>query len=213
MNLDIQVRTYRVSRVGNYRENWHENTSPAIVDNFPWAGSGTNEYRPITAAKMAVCDDSLLVFMDSSETGIRAEERGCSGKVHTDSCMEFFLMPDPENSNQYLNWEFNPAGAMCLGIGTCRYDRHAIQDDNYLDLFQVKPLIHANGWSIEYRISFVFLRSCFASLDLKPGYAMRGNFYKCGDKTIHPHFACWSPIDLPKPDFHCPGFFGVLSLE
>jgi hypothetical protein len=41
---------------------------------------------------------------------------------------------------------------------------------------------------------------------------MRGNFYKCGDKTIHPHYGCWSPIELPKPDFHCSDFFGEIIL-
>ncbi|MDR0629482.1 MAG: hypothetical protein LBG24_07600 [Treponema sp.] len=30
---------------------------------------------------------------------------------------------------------------------------------------------------------------------------MRGNFYKCGDKTLRLHYGCRSPIDLPEPDF------------
>ncbi|MDD2936708.1 MAG: carbohydrate-binding family 9-like protein, partial [Proteiniphilum sp.] len=28
-----------------------------------------------------------------------------------------------------------------------------------------------------------------------------------------PHFISWSPIDLPKPNFHVPQFFGLLELE
>ena len=35
-----------------------------------------------------------------------------------------------------------------------------------------------------------------------------GNFYKCADETMNPHFVSWSPIDLPEPNFHCPEFFG-----
>ena len=213
MKTSISGRTYRVSRIDNCGEGWHKNIVPANVDNFPWPDYGVDGFRPITAARLAVCDNSLLVFMNSSETELRAEERGCSGKVHMDSCMEFFLLPDPDNSDQYLNWEFNPAGAMCLGIGTHRFDRHDIWNDNYMDLFGVKTMTYNSGWSVEYRIPLDFLRCCFPLLEFKPGYEMRGNFYKCGDKTKHPHLGCWSPIDLPKPDFHCPLFFGTLCLE
>jgi hypothetical protein len=39
------------------------------------------------------------------------------------------------------------------------------------------------------------------------------NFYKCGDETPEPHFLSWNPIDLPKPNFHVPQFFGQLELE
>ena len=42
--------------------------------------------------------------------------------------------------------------------------------------------------------------------------AVRGNFYKCGDKTAHPHFVSWNPVGTPSPDFHRPEFFGELLL-
>jgi len=45
------------------------------------------------------------------------------------------------------------------------------------------------------------------------GKTMRANFYKCGDKLQTPHFLSWAPIDLPKPKFHCPEFFGELVFE
>ena len=39
-----------------------------------------------------------------------------------------------------------------------------------------------------------------------------GNFYKCADETMNPHFVSWSPIDLPEPNFHCPEFFWLIYL-
>lgn len=39
------------------------------------------------------------------------------------------------------------------------------------------------------------------------------NFYKCGDKLQTPHFLSWNPINLEKPNFHCPEFFGTLNFE
>ena len=38
-------------------------------------------------------------------------------------------------------------------------------------------------------------------------------FYKCGDKTAHPHFLSWNPVGTPAPDFHRPDFFGELILR
>jgi hypothetical protein len=203
---------YRIIRTGNDQAEWRKSANTANVNVFPWPVAGSADYRPATIAKMAAGNDYLIVFMETNEVEIRAEEKGFSGQVCTDSCMEFFLAADPGNSAQYLNWEFNPAGAMYLGIGTHRYDRHDIHPDNYRELFQVKTLVRDNGWSLEYHIPLTFLRGCFPLLKIKQGHVMRGNFYKCGDKTVRPHYGCWSPIDLPKPDFHCPAFFGVLTL-
>ena len=50
-------------------------------------------------------------------------------------------------------------------------------------------------------------------LDVSDPESIRANFYKCGDKTAHPHYLSWSPIDTPKPDFHRPEFFGELILK
>jgi hypothetical protein len=204
---------YRIIKIKNDQTDWRENANTANVGIFPWPAINGDDYRPVTIAKMASDDNSLFIFMGTSETEIRAEKKGLSRQVFTDSCMEFFLTADPGNSTQYINWEFNPVGAMYLAVGTHRYDRHEIQIDNYMELFQVKTNIHNNGWNIEYRIPFAFLHSCFPLLKLKQGHIMRGNFYKCGDKTARPHYGCWSPIDLPYPDFHCPAFFSALILE
>ena len=213
MNFNIkEKRVYQIMKLDKYFDGWHNDLVPAHVDIFPWHGAA-GDYHPVTKARIAVCEDSLMVFMETSETGTRAEETDFSRQVHTDSCMEFFLMPDPENSAQYINWEFNPARAVCLCIGTHRYDRHEIRLENYREYFQVKTITHNDGWSLEYCIPLAFLRSCFPALELKKGHVMRGNFYKCGDKTARPHFGCWSPIDLPKPDFQCPGFFGDLIIN
>ena len=37
---------------------------------------------------------------------------------------------------------------------------------------------------------------------------LRGNIYKCGDRTAHPHYLSWAPIGTPSPDFHRPEYFG-----
>ncbi|MDR2258013.1 MAG: carbohydrate-binding family 9-like protein [Treponema sp.] len=217
-------RQYYISRI-NAVPTTADPLPAAAVDVFPWgdpAGENPpggenppagNDYRPVTTARMAADDAALYVYMKTSETGLRAEERGFSGQVYTDSCMELFLMPDPAHSSRYLNWEFNPRGAMYLSLGTSRHDRENIRVEKYLDFFQVKTEVQSGGWGLEYGIPVDFLRRYFPALKWLSGHVMRGNFYKCGDKTDHPHYACWSPIDLPRPDFHCPLFFGDLILK
>jgi hypothetical protein len=205
-------RVYQVPGIRAPAEGWQKKNPQAPVDCFPWGAQMKDDFRPASSAWMAANDTSLRICMETGETGLRAEERGFSGEVYTDSCMELFLMPDPAHSPNYLNWEFNPAGAMYLSLGTSRFDRVDVPEEDYRELFQVKTRIHAGGWRLEYAVPLSFLRRFFPLLELKPGHVMRGNFYKCGDKTARPHFGCWSPIDLPKPDFHCPDFFGSMLL-
>ena len=201
--------SYQVKWLEVYREDWWQQAQQAKVTHFPWGSQMADDYRPATSARLGTDGESLLVFMETDETDLRMQSKGF-GFVHTDSCMEFFFLPDPKASSQYLNFEFNPAAAMYLSIGTGRHDRVEILQENYREILNVQTAIHDKGWNIAFNIPLSFLRELFPDLELKPGHVMRGNFYKCGDKTARPHYGCWSPIDLPNPDFHCPDFFGKL---
>lgn len=46
-----------------------------------------------------------------------------------------------------------------------------------------------------------------------PGTRWRANFYKCADKTSHPHWLTWAPVDYPKPKFHLSGFLGWIEFK
>jgi hypothetical protein len=66
---------------------------------------------------------------------------------------------------------------------------------------------------VEYTLPFSILEK-YMKVDLPmPGKKWRANFYKCGDKTSHPHWLTWAPVEFPKPNFHLPGFFGMLIFE
>ena len=204
-------KIYHIKRIDSWRENWHEDVPAAQVDCFPWDEASGFHYKPVASARLAAGNESLFVFMETDETDLRMQTKGF-GHVHTDSCMEFFLSPSPD-SQKYLNFEFNPAAAMYLSIGAGRHDRTAIQPENYPELFQVKTNICNKGWNLEFQIPLLFLQKYFSSVNFNNGCKMRGNFYKCGDLSSRPHYGCWSPIDLPAPDFHCPAFFGRLVIE
>ena len=202
----MKTYSYNVKRLGSYCTEWRQEAAAANLECFPWPDA--IDYRPVTSARLAFDGKAIFVFMETNETNLRMQARGFS-LVHTDSCMEFFFSPDPKNSS-YLNFEFNPAGAMYLSIGTSRFERTEIPQENYQEYFNVKTAINGNGWNLEFHIPLSFIQQYFPAVELKPGYVMRGNFYKCGDNTARPHYGCWSPIDLPSPNFHCPDFFGKL---
>lgn len=65
-------------------------------------------------------------------------------------------------------------------------------------------------WSLMTKIPF----NAFFANGFNPSSAnsIKGNFYKCGDKTAKPHYVSWSPIATPSPDFHRPEYFGCLDL-
>ena len=59
-------------------------------------------------------------------------------------------------------------------------------------------------------LSFSFLSFFFPDFRAESGAEMRANFYKCGDKTVTPHYLAWNPIHTPAPAFHRPQDFGRL---
>jgi len=181
----------------------------ARVTTFPWNGS----YHPITTAQVVALEKAFAVRMSTDETNPRTEVRNCNGPVHTDSCMEFFFMPDPDHSKEYINWEFNSAGILFLSIGKDRYNRCMLEYEDYVHLFQVKSRVGQDGWEIGFQIPYAFLKKFYPFFRLHWNLNMKGNFYKCADLSDHPHYGCWSDIDLPQPDFHSPDFFGDLIMK
>ena len=66
------------------------------------------------------------------------------------------------------------------------------------------------NWSLEAVIPVEILEAFVGPLGPLPGQIWRANFYKCGDRTSHPHWVMWSPIGEIF-SFHQPAFFGRLE--
>ena len=186
----------------------------AKVSHFPWK---TSEYRPVTIAQLAYTKEELFVRLESYEKEIRAIYEKLNDPVHTDSCMEFFFNPNPSQDDRYFNFEMNPIGTLHIGIGSNRKDRRHI-DEVDPQIFQIQTSVTKENikdykgpsWVLEYKIPFEWIQKYYGEIDFQSGHCMKGNFYKCGDKTFHPHFGSWNKIENSKPDFHRPDFFGDL---
>ena len=155
------------------------------------------------------CDgEALHVRMRTDgEKAIRATLTGKLDQVCDDSCMEFFFAPKADDP-RYFNFEWNKLGALSLSFGTLRASRVRQVPKNAKELFRFQSREVPNGWIIEYAIPLDFIRTYYPDYTFTGEAA--GNFYKCGDQTVTPHFLSWNPMTAETPDFHRRGDFGTL---
>lgn len=197
------------------KTNWGK-VPTLFVDNYPW---NVNNYKPKTEVKLIYTDKGLDIRFVAYEKSIRVSYYSMNEPVNRDSCVEFFLNPNPAMDDRYMNFEINPIGIMHLGLGKDRTSRSIIKDVDF-NCFNIRHSVTKENisnftesmWSIELTIPFDFIVGIYGEIDFKSGYIMKGNFYKCGDDTGKPHYGCWSPIFNEHPDFHRPEFFGDLRL-
>lgn len=176
---------------------------------FPWAEA--YPACPETAVTVSWDKGGLDLHFVSYETNLRAEQREHNTTVSQDSCVEAFLQVSPETDERYINLEFNPNCAVSSSI---RYDRKRSQRLDPADIrtLSVRAEVFEDRWELWCRVPVAFLQKQVPSYRHEAGAVLRGNFYKCGDLTDHPHYAAFANIPLPSPDFHRPEYFAEFVL-
>ncbi len=178
-------------------------------------------YLPEMHAKIFYTEDGLNIMMSTFEMFPKATYHKINDPVCLDSCQEFFIQPCPVQDSRYFNFEFNPWGVYLSGIGSNRYDRKLIGEEDDSKVFCIKNKIvkvirdkdEVFQWSIEFTIPYDFITRYFTDFRPYSGRMMRGNFYKCGDNTLYPHFGSWNIVTGDIPDFHKSECFGTLVME
>lgn len=175
------------------------------IDRVLWS-----EDAGIRAKGQLCCSgDFLYVHQSAVEKEIRAEHTASPAPVYEDSCLEFFFMH--KGDQKYFNFEINPNGSLTAEYGPSGADRISVLPPDPADFFAIHPGRTPDGWEVFYRIPLSFIRS------FVPDFSFTGelaaNMYKCGTKTVHRHFLSWAPIDLERPNFHCPAFFGRMVFD
>ncbi len=157
-------------------------------------------------AQLAYDAEALYVSMRAWERDVRAELTEPLSPVWEDSCMELFLAPEGEVS--YVNLEANPNGCFFCSFGRGRDDRLRSETAD----FAIETERLADGWALRYRVPLAFLQMFYPELRFEAGRMLRGNLYKCGDRTAQPHYLAWNPIRADTPNFHRPEDFGQFIL-
>ena len=184
------------------------------VNQVNWPG----EFPEKPETTVEVKNDHEWLFLKWHVKGeqLRAVTTEDQGPVWEDSCVEFFCQVPGDK--HYMNFETNCIGAM---VGSRRLGRDEdVQPFSAEEMgrierrcsFPREAFEEKDGvfeWEVELRIPLdLIFRDC------KPVFpqVLRANFYKCADKTKKPHYVSWQPIQLPTPNFHCPGYFGEIVL-
>ena len=192
-------------------------------------------YAPLCSGRIARTQDALVVDFRVSGLDLRAQNTEDNGRQWEDSCVEVFIK-DPEDGN-YYNFEINAMGKVLACVGPDRHNRTPRPESEMEEILrfaqndmmdQNDTFCHPEGhapchpeglapkdleglhtWRVGVIIPFHLIGLDPENLPR----SIKANFYKCGDKTAHPHYLSWSPIDTPRPDFHRPEFFGELILD
>lgn len=173
-------------------------------------------YRPLTVVSAAHSGKYIYLDFLVRCNYLRAVNYTPNSPVSEDSCVEFFVCPDPDNNN-YWNFEFN-----CIGTLLGEYHPQG-KTSRFLteeELSQIKvfasvgnrPFQEVEGsfiWSIVAAIPLSLLGLEYKGQPLN----LRANFNKCASATSQPHYLSWAPIASEEPDFHRPDCFATLNLE
>lgn len=184
-----------------------------IVDKVNWHNEFS--YQPLCAVSLAHGDSHIAILYHVRGMDLRAASLDDNGKIWEDSCCEFFVQKPGENT--YSNFEMNCIGSILGATGEGRNNRVKRDTEELKKVIRYSslkklPYDKSNeifSWEVAMLVPFSILGF---SQHEKPD-VLYANFYKCGDKTAHPHFLSYFPIKCEKPDFHRPDFFGKLMLQ
>lgn len=170
-----------------------------------------NGYKPESrAALFGVEGEGIHALLWSWEENPRCVCTKRDEPVYTDSCLELFLLP-VDGDKRYINFEVNKNGVYLSQIGTCREDRVFIKELTDLEPVISPMEIEADGekaWGVDILIPESFISALYGTDFVLCETKIKGNFYKCGDKTEFPHYGSHFPVKTENPDFHRPEFFG-----
>lgn len=186
----------------------------------------SSDHRPVTRCKVMHHENALHVAFQVQDRYVRCVHERYQDMVSRDSCVEFFIEPMPGRG--YFNFEWNCGGAMLL---------YFIEDptrvpDAFFRKFTPVPAAIAGRvrtttslpprvepeitepvtWTLRSVIPVGLFGEFLGPLGDLSGQRWRGNFFKCGDQTSHPHWASWSPIGEVLR-FHQPQFFAPILFE
>lgn len=203
-------------QAGSIDEKTWLNVRPAPIANYLWEKDTVAPYRPETHAQLCLTQDALHGRFVCYEQSPVIRYLGANEPVYLDSCVEFFLQPMPETDRRYLNFEFNAAGTLLLGLGVDRNNRdqsYGLEPERF-SIVAERGLADEAGriyWTLSFRIPLDWLAEVFPGFSATPGHVFKGNFYKCGSETPVAHYVSWSPVGVPTPDFHLSEYFGTLT--
>ena len=179
-------------------------------------------HRPEVGVKLLYGHEHLYVHFRVNDRYVIATAENHQDSVCIDSCVEFFFTPSEDAGTGYFNIEVNCGGTVLFhhqqnrAEGRRILDVRAIRDMSVrhsLPRMIVPEIEKPTVWTLAYRVGYTDLEASAPVARPKPGAVWMGNFYKCADRSSHPHWLTWSPVDRPNPDFHRKEYFGTIAFR
>ncbi len=155
-------------------------------------------------------EDRIMYHGIAHETEVRAEYDAPGCDVCQDSCLEFFYMPEGEET--YINFESNPNRAIWLGIGTNMPDRIRLMLQDEKGILNLRSGRTTDGWELFADFPLSFTRMFYPGYEYREGNILKVNCMKCGDLTRKEHYLSWNPFDPEVKSFHNSAYFGRMTL-
>ena len=183
-----------------------------------WYFGRSSGFRPDARAKFQYDDKFIYVLYKVKDQYVRGTFKNDQDSVCLDSCMEFFVQPDP--TGPYYNFECNAVGTLLL------YEIHCVGDAKKMtpmpaeELKTVKrvaslprslkgEITEPVTWYLGLQIPIeMFARRTGVSAALS-GQVWNANVFKCADWTSHPCWLMWHK----SYTFHNPDGFGKFIFE
>ncbi len=211
---------------------------PAL--NSEWNGPGWNsanvlniaivrpessDHHPTVECKLLHDGRTIYGMYRVQDRYVRAVAEKYNDSVCCDSCVEFFV--EPAGGRGYLNFEFSGNGTLLLyHVRDHRRGEKGFADYNAvpealvkgMEIFTTLPqkvepeITEPTTWRLSFKLPLaVFEDEMKADFGNLSGQEWRANFYKCADKTSHPHWISWQPVTVKN--FHLPECFAPIKFE
>lgn len=217
MNRYCLVKSSDISaRIPMWDSVFWEKANLVDINNFHVKSS---DHHPKTQAKLQYTKQAIYLIFRVEDKYVRAIHTDYNARVNEDSCVEWFIKP--EGAEGYYNFELNAIGTLHVNYiidperdengkrkNICSIPEEHSQKIEILSTYNevIKEEIQDNTiWFLALKIPFDFF-DLYTPITKINGSIWRGNLYKCGDKTSHPHWAAWSPVT--ELNFHQVKHFG-----
>ena len=178
------------------------------IDRPQW---GYTTYQKEVYAQIVREENGFAVRFTVREKNPRRLWKDHFSPVHEDSCVEFFANFSPDTTDWYINFEVNANGAMNLHFRRDRYETKEISKEE-VDAFRIEAEVDRYFWRVTYHIGDDFIRKYYPDYDPEKADKMKCNLYKCGDRTLIPHYMAAFDLECTRPDFHRPEYFQYFEI-
>ncbi|MCK4813225.1 MAG: carbohydrate-binding family 9-like protein [Candidatus Marinimicrobia bacterium] len=184
----------------------------------------SSEHHPRTEVKIQYNQFGIFLLFRVQDRYVRSCHLKYNDKVHEDSCVEWFIQPP--DANGYYNFEINCGGTLHVNyiIDPTRDENGKRRDirpipEHIAQTIAIKSslphivnpeITRPIEWYLAVYIPMAFF-TYLTPIENINSSIWRGNLYKCGDKTSHPHWGAWKSID--ELNFHQPACFGQFIFD